>query len=254
MQLKTLIVDDEPLAREGLRALLSRDPEISAIHEAKDGRDAVAVIREHKPDLVFLDVQMPEMDGFTVVRAIGVEEMPVVVFVTAHDKYAMQAFECSALDYLLKPVMEDRFAKAITRAKKQIRFHAEDSKTQLIALLESLASPRSFLRRLASRSAGRTVLIDVADVDWIQGAENYVELHVGQQSYLVHVTMSALEKSLNPENFLRIHRSIIVNIDRIKDLQPGDHGDYMITLRNGLRLQAGPTYAPRVKALITNRF
>jgi two-component system, LytTR family, response regulator len=255
MPLTTLIVDDEPLAREGLRLLLSRDPEVSAMREARDGREAVEAIRESNPDLVFLDVQMPEMDGFEVVRKIGPERMPHVVFVTAHDQYAIQAFEINALDYLLKPVIEERFVKALLRAKGRIRSNlTADSNRQIIGLLETIASPRSYVKRLAVQSAGKTVFVNVEDIDWIQAAENYVELHAGQASYLLHVTMNTLEKSLDPEIFLRIHRSIIVNLVRIKNVEPGAHGEYVITLRDGVRLQSGRTYSSRLRALVNNPF
>jgi two-component system LytT family response regulator len=253
MPLTTLIVDDEPLAREGLRVLLSRDPEVSTIREARDGREAVAAIRESNPDLVFLDVQMPEMDGFEVVRKIAAEHMPQVVFVTAHDQYAIQAFEINAVDYLLKPVIEERFVKALVRAKGRLRSNvAADLNRQIISLLETIASPRSYVKRLAVRSGGKAVFVDVEDVDWIEGAENYAELHAGQVSHLLHVTMNTLEKSLDPEIFLRIHRSIIVNLGRIKNLQSGAHGEYLITLRDGARLQSGRTYSSRLRALINN--
>jgi two-component system, LytTR family, response regulator len=253
--MRTLIVDDEPLAREGLRLLLSRDPEVSEIREAKDGREAVAAIRERAPDLVFLDVQMPEMDGFAVVRAIGAESMPPVIFVTAHDHYAIQAFEINALDYLLKPVMEDRFVKALVRAKDRILSNvASDSNRQIIGLLETIAAPQNYLKRLAVRSTGKTIFVDVEDVDWMGAAENYVELHVGKANHLLHVTMNVIEKSLDPEIFLRIHRSIIVNVGRIKEVQSGAHGEYLITLRDGLRIQSGRTYADRLKTLVNNPF
>jgi two-component system LytT family response regulator len=255
MLLTTLIVDDEPLARDGLRVLLSRDSEVSEIREARDGREAVEAIREFNPDLVFLDVQMPEMDGFEVVRKIGAEAMPQVVFVTAHDQYAIQAFEINALDYLLKPVLEERFVKALVRAKSRIRSNvAADSNRQIIGLLETIASPRSYVKRLAVRSGGKTVFVDAEDVDWIEAMENYVELHVGGVSHLLHVTMNTLEKSLDPEIFLRIHRSIIVNLVRIKNLQSGAHGEYVITLRDGARLQSGRTYSSRLRALVNNPF
>lgn len=255
MALTALIVDDEPLAREGLRALLASDAEIVTILEARDGREAIAAIRESSLDLVFLDVQMPEVDGFAVVRAIGAEQMPPVVFVTAHDQYAIHAFEINALDYVLKPVIEERFVKALARAKGRIRTdEAANSHRQIIGLLETIAAPRSYLKRLAVRSAGKTVFVDVEDVDWMQGAENYVELHAGASTHLLHVTMNILEKSLDPEVFLRIHRSIIVNVHRIKALQTGAHGEYIVTLHDGARLQSGRTYMDRVRALATNRF
>lgn len=255
MHLTILIVDDEPLAREGLRALLSKDPDIADIHEARDGREAVAAVRDFNPDLVFLDVQMPEMDGFAVVQAIGAESMPVVVFVTAHDQYAIQAFEINALDYLLKPVIEERFVKALARAKGHIHSNAvADSNRQIIGLLETIASPRNYLKRLAVRSAGKTLFLDIKDVDWIGAAENYVELHAGRAIHLLHVTMNILEKSLDPEIFLRIHRSSIVNLGQIRDVQAGVHGEYLITLRDGTHLQSGRTYTDRLKALVNNPF
>src|ERR1700682_77322 len=169
MPLTTLIVDDEPLAREGLRMLLSQDPQVSAIHEAKDGREAVAAIRNVRPDLVLLDVQMPEMDGFSVVTEIGAELMPAVVFVTAHDQHAIQAFEINAIDYLLKPVTEERFAQALGRAKVRINLKpADEASGQIISLLETIAAPRRYLKRLAVRSAGKTLFVDVDDIDWME--------------------------------------------------------------------------------------
>jgi len=255
MPLTTLVVDDEPLAREGLRILLSRDPEVSAIREARDGREAVAAIRSSRPDLVFLDVQMPEMDGFAVLREVGAARMPMVVFVTAHDQYAIQAFEINAVDYLLKPVTEPRFAGALTRAKVRLGSNpAEEASRQILGLLETIAAPRRYLERLAVRSGGKTVFVEVEDVDWMQAAENYVELHAGPANHLLHVAMNTLEKSLDPETFLRIHRSTIVNVRRIKELQPGANGGYVVTLESGKRLQCGRTYADKVRALSTNPF
>lgn len=255
MPLTTLVVDDEPLAREGLRMLLSRDPEISSIQEAKDGRAAVKAILNTQPDLVFLDVQMPEMDGFRVVREVGAKRMPAVVFVTAHDRYAIQAFEINAIDYLLKPVTEERFTEALKRAKARLHPQAGDvTNRQIIGLLQVIASPRKYLKRLAVRSAGKTVFVDVQDIDWIEAAENYVQLHTGRARHLLHVPLNTLEKSLDPDNFLRVHRSIIVNVKRIKELQPGPHGEYVITLQNDVRLQSGRSYNEKVKALAANPF
>ncbi|MGC2421322.1 MAG: LytTR family DNA-binding domain-containing protein [Candidatus Acidiferrales bacterium] len=255
MTLTTLIVDDEPLARDGLRMLLSRDPEIAALCEAKNGREAVAAIRNSRPDLVFLDVQMPEMDGFAVVREVGAEQMPAVVFVTAHDQFAIQAFEINAIDYLLKPVTQERFTQALARAKTRVYSSpADEAGRRVISLLESLATPRRYLKRLAVRSAGKTVFVDLEDVDWIEAAENYVQLHTGRGNHLLHVAMSALAKSLDPEKFLRIHRSIIVNLGRIKELQPCLHGEYVVTLHSGVRLQSGRTYSEKLKNMFANPF
>src|SRR6516164_5441431 len=198
MPFTTLIVDDEPLAREGLRMLLSRDPEIAFIPEARNGQEAVAAIRNSRPDLVFLDVQMPEMNGFEVVREVGAQRMPPVVFVTAHDRFAIQAFEINAIDYLLKPVTEERFAQALARAKARIYSSpADEASRQIICLLESLASPRRYLKRLAVRTGGKTAFVDIEDVDWMEAAENYVQLHAGRANHLLHVAMNTIAKSLD---------------------------------------------------------
>jgi len=255
MPLTTLLVDDEPLAREGLRMLLSQDPDIAAIHDAKNGVEAVAAIRDLRPDLVFLDVQMPEMDGIAVVKEVGAGEMPAVVFVTAYDKYAIEAFEINAIDYLLKPVTAERFAQALERAKSRLEPRpADDTNRQILSLLETIASPHRSLKRLAVRSAGKTIFVDVEDIDWIEAAENYVQLHVGRATHLLHVTMNTLEESLHTETFLRIHRSLIVNVHRIKELQPALHGEYVVTLQDGVHLQSGRTYSERLKALAANPF
>ncbi len=255
MLLTVLLVDDEPLAREGLRLLLASDADIGEIHDAKNGYEAVAAIREKRPDLIFLDVQMPEMDGFGVVREIGAERMPPVVFVTAHDQYAIQAFEISAIDYLLKPVTAERFTRALARVKARLDARSGDeTNRQILSLLEAMASPTRYLKRLAVRSAGKTILVDVDDIDWIEAAENYVQLHTSRGSQLLHVTMNTVEKSLDPAVFLRIHRSVIVNVSRIRELQPVMHGEYAITLSSGARLQSGRNYSERLKALSANPF
>jgi two-component system LytT family response regulator len=256
MPFTTLVVDDEPLAREGLRILLARDSEISSIREAKNGREAVEAIRAERPDLVFLDVQMPEMDGFAVVQEIGAEQMPAVVFVTAHDKYAINAFEINAIDYLLKPITEERFAKAMARVKVRLtaRQTADETSRQILSLLETMASPHRSVKRIAVRSAGKTIFVNTDEIDWIEAAENYVELHVGRAEHLLHATMNTLERSLDPEMFVRIHRSVIVNIRRIKELQPVMHGEYVITLTNGVRLQSGRMYSEKLKTLAANPF
>jgi two-component system LytT family response regulator len=194
MLLRTLIVDDEPLAREGLRMLLAEDPDVAAIDEAKDGRNAVAALRKAPPDLVFLDVQMPEMDGFSVIREIGAERMPAVVFVTAHDQYALRAFEINAIDYLLKPVTRERFAQALARAKARLLAPPTDAASrQILSLLETIATPQRAVKRLAVRTAGKTTFVDMDDVDWIEAAENYVKLHTGRAAHLVQVPLGRLE-------------------------------------------------------------
>jgi len=255
MSLRVLIVDDEPLAREGLRMLLADDPDISVISEARNGAEAVAALRSSELDLILLDVQMPEMDGLAVVREVGAERIPSLIFVTAHDRYAIQAFELNAVDYLLKPVTRERFSQALARAKTRRRSHTpEESTGRILPLLETLASPRSYVKRLAIRSAGKTVFVDAEEIHWIAAAENYVEIHLERGSHLLHVSMNALEQSLDPQMFLRIHRSVIVNIARIREMRPAMHGEYLITLDTGVRLQSGRLYNAKLKALGTNPF
>lgn len=250
-----LIVDDEPLARAGLRALLERDSGVAAIHEAANGAEAIAAISAHAPDLVLLDVQMPGVDGLGVVAAVGADRMPATIFVTAHDEHAILAFELNAVDYLLKPVTEERFGLALQRARARARQAGlPDERLRIAELLETLASPVRGVRRLAVKSAGRTVFVDVDDVDWIEAAENYVQLHAGRASHLLHVPLSTLERSLDPARFLRIHRSTIVQIPRIAELVPGLHGEFVVVLRDGTRLDSGRTYADKLRALATNPF
>jgi two-component system LytT family response regulator len=248
-----LIVDDEPLAREGLRILLSGDPQIAAVTEAKNGREAVNAIREMRPGLVFLDVQMPEMDGFAVVQQVGPEQMPAVVFVTAHDQYAIRAFEINALDYLLKPVTAERFHQSLERAKARLT-SGEEMGRRMVSMLEAMANPSPYAKRLAVRSGARTVLVPVDDIEWIQAAENYVELHCDSGCHLLQATMNTIEASLDPRMFLRIHRCLIVNVSRIKELQPAGHGEYVIVLRSGIRLQSARSYHEKLKAVASNPF
>jgi two-component system LytT family response regulator len=255
MRLKVLIVDDEPLAREGLKMLLSGDPQVDTVREARNGREAAAVIRDEKPDLVLLDVQMPRMDGFAVVEVVGAETMPAVIFVTAHDQYAIRAFEISAVDYLLKPVSEHRFRIAFQRAKNRIRaVPADESTRQMLSVLEAIANPRRYLTRLAIRSGDRTIFLGIDEVDWIEAAQNYVRLHTGQATHLLHVPMSTIETSLDPERFLRIHRSYIVNVKRIKQSFSLAHGQYVLELVSGERLQSSRTYGEKIRNLLSNPF
>jgi two-component system LytT family response regulator len=233
--------------------LLMDNPQIAAISEAKNGREAVTAIREGRPGLVFLDVQMPEMDGFQVVQEVGPEKMPAVVFVTAHDQYAIRAFEINALDYLLKPVTAERFHQSLERATARVS-GGEELGRRMVSLLAAMANPSHYAKRLAVRSGARTLFVPVDDVEWIQAAENYVELHLGSGRHLLQATMNTIEASLDPAMFLRIHRSLIVNIGRIKELQPAGHGEYVVVLRSGARLQSGRSYHEKLKALASNPF
>lgn len=249
-----LIVDDEPLARALLRELLRRDPECTRVAEAANGAEAIALIRSERPDLVLLDVQMPEVDGLGVVAAIGAANMPATLFVTAHDEHALAAFEMNAVDYVLKPVTEERFARALERARERLRHDDGGHSRRVAELLEALASPQPFVRRIAVKETGRTVFVEVDEIDWIGAAENYVELHVGRERHLLHVALSTLERSLDPARFLRIHRSTIVQVPRIAQLIPGVHGEFEVVLRDGTRLSSGRTYAERLRALAANPF
>jgi two-component system LytT family response regulator len=255
MQLKVLVVDDEPLAREGLKLLLGRQPQVGAVSEARNGREAVIMVREQKPDLVFLDVQMPRTDGFAVVHSIGAERMPPVIFVTAHDQYAIRAFEIAALDYLLKPVTEERFAVAFKRALNRLRGGShEDATQQVLTMLNAVANPPRQLERFAVRSGERTIFVPVDEVDWIEAFQNYVRLHAGAATHLLHVPMNTIETVLDSGRFLRIHRSHIVNLRRIAQLWSIAHGQYVIELQSGQRLQSGRTYGERIRKALTNPF
>ena len=251
-KIRTVIVDDEPLARRGIRAQLKNEKDIEIISECRNGHEAVKAIESQAPDLVFLDVQMPELDGFGVVEAIGVERMPAVIFVTAYDRYALRAFEVHALDYLLKPFDDERFATALERARRQIKQkNIDDLSRRLQGLLDDLQSSRKYVERLVVKSAGRIFFLSVAEIDWIEAADNYVRLHTGRESHLLRETMNSLEKKLDPEQFLRVHRSRIVNARKIKELQPLFRGEYDIMLRDGTRVESGRGYRERIQKLLS---
>lgn len=252
MRFRVLIVDDEPLAREGLKLMLGSD---SQVIEARNGREAVAKIRDEKPDLVLLDVQMPRMDGFAVIEAVGADQMPTVIFVTAHDQYAIRAFEISAVDYLLKPVTEERFRIAFERARSRLRAGAPDeSARQMLTVLDAIANPRRYLSRLAVRSGERTIFLTTDDVEWIEAEQNYVRVHAGRAAHLLHVPMNTIETSLDPERFLRIHRSYIVNLQHIRQVWTLAHRQFVLELASGERLQSGRTYGEKIRTLLSNPF
>jgi two-component system LytT family response regulator len=249
--IRALLVDDEPLARAHLRNLLSADPEITIVGEAGNGRDAVTAIRDESPDLVFLDVQMPELDGFDVVRAVGADRMPAVVFVTAYDEYALKAFEAHALDYLMKPVNRARFRDAVEHAKGALRgARATGGNAPLERLIEAITAERRFLDRLAIRTDGRIIFLRTDQIDWIEADDDHVKLHVGPKRYVHRDTLTRLEQRLSPGMFLRIHRSIIVNVERIREMQPWFQGDYVLILHDGTKLTSGRSYRDRVRALV----
>lgn len=252
MPIRTLIVDDEPLAREKLRAFLEAESDIEVVGEARDGKEAVQSIESLRPDLVFLDIQMPELTGFEVVENLDREALPQIIFVTAYDNYALKAFEVHALDYLLKPYDRERLHQALEKARReQDRQQLGDVQKQLRALLADLDKQRAqFPDRLVVKTAGRVVFVKVDDIDWVDAAGNYVKLHVAAESYLLRETMSRLEERLDPKKFLRIHRSTIVNIERIKELQQQFHGDYLVILKSGQRLTLSRSYRDRIQGLL----
>lgn len=246
-KIRALIVDDEPLARDRLRQLLQLETEVEIIGDCSDGRTAVTMIQNDPPDLIFLDVQMPELDGFGVAEAIGAG--PVIVFVTAHDKFALRAFEIHAVDYLLKPFDRERFQKALHRALEQV--HHRDSSTLIerqAALIAELKSPRSD-DRLAVKSGGHVVWVKLDEVDWIGSADNYAELHAGLKSHLLRETLAALEARLDPKKFVRISRSVIVNAPRIKELKRLFYGGCELTLQTGVKLTLSRRYRDKLRAL-----
>ena len=247
MKIRSLIVEDEPLARERIRSLLEEEQDVEIIAEASDGRSAVDRIKSLDPDLVFLDVNMPELDGFGVIEEIGVEAMPPVIFVTAYDQFAVQAFDAHALDYLLKPFDEERFRAALDRARQTLRRqHAGSIDRRLSDLLDDLRRPRH-LERLAVKSGGKIIFIRTDDIEWITAEGNYARLHTGERSHLMRETMTTLETKLDPNRFIRIHRSTIVNTDAIAELEPLFQGDYVVILRNGTRLTSSRGYRSNVQ-------
>ena len=251
-KLRALIVDDEPLARDGIRLHLEDQPDIEVIGEAEDGESALEAIRELEPDIVFLDIQMPGVDGFGVLEQLRDEVVPEVVFVTAYDQFALQAFESHALDYLLKPFDAERFNRALSRIRTHLRGRRRlEADARLIRLLDEMRNKPRYLERLVVRSGGKILILRVDDVDWIEAAANYVKLHVGGRNYLLRETMTNMEKQLDPERFIRIHRSTIVRVDRIKLLEPLFQGDFLVVLEDGSRLPSSRGYRDNLQALMT---
>jgi two-component system LytT family response regulator len=253
MSMRALIVDDEALARTALSRLLKRDSDITIVAECGDGESAVKSIRQMKPDVVFLDVQMPEMDGFQVIESIGVEEMPATIFVTAYDRYAMRAFDASAVDYLLKPFVPDRLARAVARARDRWQNRQDkDAAKRLFALLDN-RYPSDYIRRLAVASGGRIAFVAVEEIDWIGAEDNYARLHAGRRVYEVRETLQALMEKLDPREFIRIHRSTIVNVRRIREVQPWFQGSHIIVLQSGEELRMSRYQKEAVDRLLGRR-
>ena len=247
-KIRVLVADDEPLARERLSGLLSSEPDVELVAQARDGEEAATAIHAHSPDLVFLDVQMPQMNGFEVLETVGGDKMPLVIFVTAYDQHALKAFQVRALDYLLKPFDRERFTESLQRARKQIeREETGDLGRRLLALVKDLRRDQPRADRLVVKSGGRLFFLRTDEIDWVEAAGNYVRLHVGTASHLLRETMTAIEGRLDPEKFFRIHRSRIVNMERIQELQPWLNGEYAVLLRTGTRLTLSRGYREKLQ-------
>ncbi|HZS06976.1 MAG TPA: LytTR family transcriptional regulator DNA-binding domain-containing protein [Blastocatellia bacterium] len=250
-RISAVIIDDEPLGRTVIREMLRGDAEIAIVGECANGHEAVEAIDDKHPDLIFLDVQMPEVDGFDVLTALDARRLPVVIFVTAYDQYAVRAFEVHAVDYLLKPFDRERFDKALQRAKSYIRLERNgEVNERILALLEEQKAKTKYLERLVVKAGGRVFFLKTDEIDWIEAEGNYVCLHVRKESYLLRETISGLEAQLDPKKFPRIHRSQIVNIDRIQELRPWSHGEYHVILHNGTELTLSRSYRERLHELL----
>ncbi len=248
-KVSALIVDDEKPARQRLRDLLEKRPEVAVAGECASGTEAVGLIQDLKPELLFLDIQMPLLDGFGVIRQVGAAQMPVTIFVTAYDAYAVRAFEASALDYLLKPYSDERFEQCLARALVYVRTQRrEEMSRRLVSFLsEGQRGAAAYLERLLVKVGGRIIFLPAEDVDWIEAAGVYVQLHAGGRKFLHRASLTELEASLDPGRFIRIHRSSIVNILSVKELFPHSHGDYTAVLKDGTRLKLSRSYRPKLE-------
>ena len=253
--IRVLVVDDEPLARSGMVDLLRRDRELSVVGECGDGAEAVAAIGSLSPDLVLLDVQMPEADGFEVLRAVGADKMPAVVFVTAYDRFAVKAFEVNAVDYLLKPFDDERFKAAIERAKRNLRQETvKQLSHRLAGLLEPVSAedhvPPRYLTRIIIKDAGRAFFLAVDELDWIEAADYYVKLHSRGKTHLLRQPLQSLETRLDPARFFRIHRSTVVNLDRVRELQTLFRGEHAVILQDGTKLKLSRNRKESLEAVL----
>jgi two-component system LytT family response regulator len=248
--IRTILVDDEALARTGIRRHLRSHGDVEVIAECATGVQAVAAIREDRPDLVFLDIQMPDLGGFGVIEEIGAERMPAVIFVTAFDEFALQAFESRAVDYLLKPIRQERVDQALARVRDLLRSHDSGRADKLRRLLDDLGVEAGYLKRFVAKNGSRISLVNVEDVEWIESADNYIELHAGSKVHLVRETLGEVEQRLNPDQFLRIRHSTIVNVGRIREMEPLFNGEYLIRLTNGIELTSSRRYRKKLSILL----
>jgi two-component system LytT family response regulator len=251
MSIRTLIVDDEPWARTRLASLLRDEADFTIIQSAASAAEAIDAIRALAPDVVFLDVQMPEQNGFAVIDAIGVDAMPVVVFATAYEQHAVRAFDAQALDYLLKPFDEERFARTLDRVRNELG-DLQSARASLQQLMQARQGGRRFLQRVAVSLAGRVLFVKTAEIDWMESEGNYVMLHVGPKRHLLRESLSAMADKLDPQQFVRLHRCAIVNVERIRELSPWSRGEQAIVLHDGTQLTIGRTFRPQLMAVLAN--
>jgi two-component system LytT family response regulator len=247
-RIRVLIADDEPLGRARIRMLLSEESWVDVVSETADAPSTVAAIEKHQPELVFLDIQMPGGSGFDVIETVGAGRMPFVIFVTAFDRYALRAFDVHALDYLLKPFDKSRFHDALARARERIEHRSDsDLERKLLALVNDLKPGPQPLERFVIKSGGRVFFLRARDIEWIEAAGNYVKLHVGPETHVFRETMNSIEAKLDPAIFFRIHRSHIVNIERVRELQPWFNGEYVVFLTSGARLTLSRGYREKLQ-------
>jgi two-component system, LytTR family, response regulator len=248
--IRVVVADDEPLARERIRTLLAAHPDMELVAECEDGEEAATVVSARSPDLLFLDVQMPGLDGFGVLELLPADQRPAVVFITAYDEHAVRAFEVNAIDYLLKPVEPARFEAAVARARERLAGPAGERRDALEAVLAELRRGSAYPGRLVVRDGSRVCFVRVEEIDWIDAAGNYARLHVGAAVHLLREPLKVLEARLDPGRFLRVHRSAIVNLERITSVEPYFHGEYTLTLRDGTRLTCSRTHSARLRNLL----
>jgi two-component system LytT family response regulator len=251
MNIRAAIVDDEPLARRRIRNLLARERDVDISAECANGKEAIESLEASPPDVLFLDIQMPEVDGFDVLQALGVGHVPVVIFVTAYDQFALRAFEAHALDYLLKPFDDERFETVLQRVRERIRQQrGGDLDRRLEALLETVRGDHGYLRRFVVPAGHRSVFLRTEQIDWIGAERNYIRLHVGGRAHLMRENLSRIASALDPKTFCRIHRSTIVNIDRIQAVESLFRGEYLVVLHDGTKLTSGRSYRSNLHALM----
>lgn len=261
-KLKIIIIDDEPLAREKIRTFLEAEDDIEVIEECKNSAEAIAAIKELKPDLIFLDIKMPGMNGFEMLESLKLKVLPIIIFTTAYDKYALKAFEVHALDYLLKPFDRDRFQLTLNRARKHLsNKHIEVSSKKILEALNDLKerkgeNPQSqkeekFLDKIVIKTSDKIYFIKTSEIEWLEASGNYVKFFANGSSHLTRDTMNAMEKKLNPENFVRIHRSVIINSDFIKELKPWFNGEYEVYMKNKTKFVSGRTYKDNIEKLLS---